>query len=74
MGSNWTYAVAALLAALIAVFERFGSAPIAAVQGSSVPAAGRPAMAAPTAAQTLALTHVAARKADDRFRPRGRRR
>jgi len=70
MGSNWTYAVAALLAALIAVFERFGSAPIAAVQGSSVPAAGRPAMTA----RTLALTHVAARKADDRFRPRGRRR
>lgn len=72
MGSNWTYAVAALLAALVAVFERFGSAPIPAVQGSSVPAAGLPAMTA--AARTLALTHVAARKADDRFRPRGRRR
>lgn len=69
MGTNtWTYGVTALLAALVAAFERFGSAPIPAAQGTTVPAAGSQAMT-----RALAATHVA-RKADDRFRPRGRRR
>lgn len=73
MGSNTLACATALLAALVAVVERFGSAPIPATQGSIAPFAGQPVL---TAARTYALapTHVAARKADDRFRPRGRRR
>jgi hypothetical protein len=74
MGSNitWTYGVTALLAALIAAFERYGAVatpvPIPAAQGTTVPAAGARVMTS-----ALAAKHVA-RKADDRFRPRGRRR
>lgn len=68
MASNtWSYGVTAFCAAFVAAAQRYGNAPIAAVQGTSAPAAGM------TLAAPLTATHVA-RKADDRFRPRGRRR
>ncbi|HUR14700.1 MAG TPA: hypothetical protein VM097_09455 [Mycobacteriales bacterium] len=54
--------MAAAVTALLAAMERFGSAPIAAVQGIAVPAAGH-----------AATPNAVDRKADDRVPPRGRR-
>ena len=63
-----TYGDASLWAALaglcMAIRHRFGMSPIPAAQGTSVPFAGR---------QHTATNHLVAVKADDRFRPRGRR-
>ena len=62
-----TYGVASLWAALLglsmAMRQRFGASPIQATQGTSVPSA---------AANHAVPTHLVARKADGRFRPRGR--
>ena len=65
MSMTLTYGVTSAVAAacaLMAAMERFGSSPIAAAQGTTVPAAGH------------ALTQDAVdRKADARVLPRGRR-
>jgi hypothetical protein len=59
---------AALVAGFAALLERFGMSPIQAMQGISVSAAANQKL------RTHAVpTHLVARKADDRFRPRGRR-
>lgn len=79
-----TLAAASLWAALPAfsrMAERFGSAPILSVPGSSVPFAGQTARtyaAALTAKHAgahavTAVPNAAVRKVDDRARPRGRR-
>jgi hypothetical protein len=78
MGSNLTYAAASLSAALVAAFERFGIAPIAAAHATGVPVAGSAARqhAAAHAARVVSMTALpktAGRKADDPARPRGRR-
>lgn len=52
---------AAMATGLVALVQRFGVSPILAAQGTRVPAAA-----------LVATTNAAARKADHRFRPRGR--
>jgi hypothetical protein len=66
---------AASLWAGAAIVERFGNAPVLSVPGGSVPFAGYASDVHPSAdaTQAMTLTHVVARKADDRARPRGRR-
>ena len=67
---TWLVASASLIP-MAAAATRYGNAPKPAVQGTAVPFAG----AATAAAHAVtALRDAVARKADDRARPRGRRR
>lgn len=67
MADNITYVAASLLAALMAMVQRFGVAPIPVLQGTAVSAA------AVSATNAVNHTYKTARKADDRVPPRGRR-
>jgi hypothetical protein len=68
MASNITYVAASLCAAVLALLQRFGVAPMPVLQGTAVPAADVSAYG-----KAVNHTHTSARKADDWVPPRGRR-